>query len=207
VIAVIEGILLHAGREAVIVVAGGAVGLEVHLSERGAARLPAHGESVRLWTHLSVREDAWTLYGFIDQRERAMFRLLTTVSGVGPRLALGMLSAAEPQQIARYLETGDERGLARLPGIGKKSAARLVVELGKRIPAMLNEASIGDQTNGGGGPIKAHDEAVKALLALGLPDALAENLLRQAGRDDPALTDDASSWVRAALSRLETPGR
>jgi Holliday junction DNA helicase RuvA len=188
-------------------VAGGAVGLEIQLSERSSARLPAPGETVRLWTHLVVREDAWTLYGFVDPPERAMFRLLTTVSGIGPRVALGMLSAVEPAEIARCLRTADERGLARLPGIGKKSAARLVVELGQRIPAALcdGNAAAPPQACGQGGEV--FDQSLMALQAMGLPAAQAEGLLRQAGQADPALHQDAAAWVRAALGHLGVPGR
>lgn len=214
-IATIEGLLLQAGRETIIGVAGGAVGLDVHLSERSMARLPAVGETVRLWTHLVVREDAWTLYGFIDREERTMFRLLTTVSGIGPRVAVGMLSAAEPSEIARCLRAGDEARLARLPGIGKKSAARLVVELGQRVPAAMGEASaggapdaadpVGEVMAAGLGAV-AH-EALRVLVALGLPAPRAEMLLQQIGRDQPETTGDAAAWVRAALERLETPGR
>ena len=206
-ISVIEGVLLQGGREAVVAVFGGAVGLEIQISERSSARLPGPGETVRLWTHLVVREDAWTLYGFVDSQERTMFRLLTTVSGIGPRLALGMLSAVEPAEIARCLRTSDERGLARLPGIGRKSAARLVIELGQRVPTALGDgiAGIPPRETGPGGEIL--DQAMKALQVMGLPAAQAESLLRQARRADPALDADAAAWVRAALGRLGTPGR
>ena len=124
---------LVARCEAVVAI-GGAVGLDVQLSALGAGSLPAAGSPVRLWTHLAVREDHWSLYGFVDDEERAMFRLLISVSGVGPKVALGMLSGARATDIALFLRSGDEKALAKLPGIGKKSAARLVVELGNRVP-------------------------------------------------------------------------
>jgi Holliday junction DNA helicase RuvA len=207
-IAFIEGVLEQGGREAVVAIAGGGVGLDVLLSERGAARLPACGETVRLWTHLVVRDDAWTLYGFAAREERALFRLLISVSGIGPRVALNMLSGAEPAEIARCLRTGDERALARLPGIGKKSAARLVVELGQRVPAGL-----GDSGLAGGDeaverlPGDTLGEAVQVLQAMGLPAMQAESLLRQAHLAHPDLLHDVPAWIRAALSRLAAPGR
>lgn len=207
-IAFIAGVLTQAGREAIVAVAEGAVGLEVQLSERSAARLPALGEPVRLWTHLAVREDAWTLYGFVDHEERAMFRLLTTVSGIGPRVALGMLSGAEPAAIARYLQAGDERALARLPGIGKKSAARLVVELGQRAAAVSDlAAAAATAAPAGEGRGRNLDEALQVLQAMGLPVMQAEALLRQAGQSEPELAHDVLAWVRAALRRLGAPGR
>ncbi len=210
-IAFVEGTLVQGGREAVVAIAGGAVGLDLLLSERGAERLPGHGEPVKLWTHLAVREDGWTLFGFPTLEERAMFRLLVTVSGVGPRVALGMLSGADAATIAGYLRTGDEKSLARLPGIGKKSAARLVVELGQRVPAGMipgEGAAAGDP---GVAPAAAPDgglgAALPVLVAMGLPPQQAETLLEQARRVQPELSEDTEAWVRAALGGLGAPGR
>ena len=132
-IAFLDGILVSGGTRAVVQVGGG-LGLDVQVSALCAEQLPAPGEQVRLWTHLTVREDAWSLYGFVDAAEREVFRLLISVSGVGPKVALGMLSRARPEDIVGYLRTGDEKALVGLPGIGKKSAARLGVELGQRVP-------------------------------------------------------------------------
>jgi len=209
VIAYVEGTLVQAGREAVVAVAGGAVALDLLLSERGAAQLPAPGGDVKLWTHLSVREDGWTLFGFPALEERAMFRLLVTVSGIGPRVALGMLSGADPATIAGYLRTGDEKALARLPGIGKKGAARLVVELGQRVPATIGAAAAatGADAAPGGAVVGGLGEALDVLLAMGLPLARAETLLEQARRAQPELTGDVQAWVRAALGGLGAPGR
>jgi holliday junction DNA helicase RuvA len=208
-IAFIEGMLVQAGREATVAVAGGLIGLDVLLSERSAARLPASGETVRLWTHLAVREDGWTLYGFATREERAMFRLLLSVAGIGPRVALGILSGVEPAALAGLLQRGDERALARLPGIGKKSAARLVVELGQRVPAALVGDGEGcDETGAAGAPPRGElAEAVQVLAAMGLPAVQAEDLLHQARRGQPDLTADVPAWVRAALARLGAPGR
>ncbi len=205
-IAFVDGTVTQAGREAVIAIAGGGVGLDVLLSERGAEQLPAVGEQVRLWTHLSVREDGWTLFGFPSLDERAMFRLLVTVSGIGPKVALGMLSGADPATIARYLHTGDEKSLAKLPGIGKKSAARLVVELGQRVPSALQGG--GEDTGGASAPVGGPlHEALDVLQAMGLQRNHAETLLQQSRRAKPELADDVQAWVRAALGGLGAPGR
>lgn len=203
-IAYVDGTLVQAGREAVVAVADGAVGLDLLLSERGAAALPTVGARVKLWTHLSVREDGWTLFGFPTLAERAMFRMLVTVSGIGPRVALGMLSGAAPDDIARSLATGDEKALARLPGIGKKSAARLVVELGQRVAGQLAPA---DAVNGGVMPPGALLEALDVLTAMGLAPAQAEVLLRQTSAARPEVAEDVQAWVRAALAGLGAPGR
>ena len=118
-IAFLEGTLVAGGTEAVVAVGG--FGLDVALSAQAAEQLPAPGEAVRLWTHLAVREDHWSLFGFVRAEERAMFRLLISVAGIGPKVAMGMLSRASAQEIAGYLSTGDEKSLTGLPASARKA--------------------------------------------------------------------------------------
>ncbi|MCB1183880.1 Holliday junction branch migration protein RuvA [bacterium] len=198
-IAFLAGTLVSGGTEAVVAVGGG-IGLDVTVSAQSADQLPAPGEPVRLWTHLAVREDHWSLYGFVREEERAMFRLLITVSGVGPKVAMGMLSRAGADEIAGMLRTGDEAGLAKLPGIGRKSAARLVVELGQRVPDFA-AGPIGSG-GAGGGAGRGLAEAMAVLGAMGLPPARAEQALLKARGADAALADDLEAWVRVALQNL-----
>lgn len=203
-IAFVDGVLVQAGREAVVAVSDGAVGLDILLSARGAEGLPAIGERVRLWTHLAVREDAWTLYGFPTLDERAMFRLLVSVSGIGPKVALGMLSGADAAVIAGHLRLGDEKALTRLPGIGKKSAARLVVELGQRVPVTVDHVDHDGAPVAGSGVL---GEALEVLQAMGLATVQAETLLHRTRQAHPEVADEVQSWVRAALAGLGAPGR
>jgi Holliday junction DNA helicase RuvA len=198
-IAFLEGTLVRGGPDAVIAVGGG-IGLDVTVSAQSAEQLPAPGEPVRLWTHLVVREDHWSLYGFVRAEERAMFRLLISVSGVGPKVAMGMLSRAAADEIAAFLRTGDEQSLARLPGIGKKSAARLVVELGQRVPEAVEPGAAGAGAVASGGSGLA--EAMAVLGAMGLPPARAEQALLKARGQDAALAEDLEAWVRVALQNL-----
>lgn len=197
-IAFLEGILISAGTEAVVSVGGG-IGLDVQVSALSAGQLPAPGESVRLWTHLAVREDNWALYGFVEAEERAMFRLLISVSGVGPKVALGMLSRAPARDIAAYLRTGDEKALTSLPGIGKKSAARLVVELGQRVPTLgpLEETAIA----GGSLPV-GMSQAMAVMAAMGLTPARAEQALLRARQADGDIEKDTGKWIKSALQLL-----
>ncbi len=195
-IAICEGILVSPGPEAVVMVGG--LGLQVQVSALAAEALPPVGEQVRLWTHLAVREDGWSLYGFPDPAERDMFRLLISVSGIGPKVAMGMLSRAAAADIAAHLAAGDEKALAALPGIGKKSAARLVVELGSRVPAIAAGEG-GHAPEAARGPLH---EALEVLGAMGLPPAAAETALRRARDEDPALQDDLERWVKAALRHI-----
>ena len=201
-IAFLEGIVVTGGTDAVVSV-GGDIGLEVHLSTAAAAELPAPGEPVRLWTHLVVREDAWSLYGFLDPSERGMFRLLQTVSGIGPKVALGMLSKAGATEIAACLRGGDESALSRLPGIGKKTAARLVVELGNRLPEL---PQAGDGTGVAGARSAGAAAALAVLGAMGLAPGQAEQALQRAKQADPAAAADTETWVRAALRQLHRVG-
>ncbi len=196
-IAYLEGTVTVAGTEAVITVGGG-IGLDVQLSALAADRLPAVGQQVRLWTHLAVREDQWNLFGFLDAEERQMFRLLITVSGVGPKVAMGMLGRASADEIARALRAGDEKALVRLPGIGKKSAQRLVVELGQRIPESVLAGSdpAGSRGTPGG---QGLGEALAVLQAMGLTAAAAESALIKARTANPDVAADLEVWVRAAL--------
>lgn len=195
-IAFLDGILAAAGTDAIVTIGGG-IGLDVKLSAFSANRLPALGQPVKLWTHLAVREDQWSLFGFIDAEERAMFRLLISVTGVGPKVALGMLSKASCDEIARALRMGDEKALVRLPGIGKKSAARLIVELGQKIPdSVLGGAGSGPESIGLPGGL---GEALSVLQAMGLPPAAAEQALMKARQSNPEISEDLEAWVRAAL--------
>ena len=197
-IAYLEGTVAVGGTEAVITVGGG-IGLDVQVSALAADRLPAVGQQVRLWTHLAVREDQWSLYGFLDAEERQMFRLLITVSGVGPKVAMGMLGKASAEEIALALRAGDEKTLVRLPGIGKKSAQRLVVELGQRIPESVLAGTAADGSAGnvaGGGSL---GEALAVLQAMGLTAAAAEAALIKARHAHPEVAEDLEGWVRAAL--------
>ncbi len=205
-IAYVQGRLVGRGTEAVVEIGregGGGVGLTLLLSARAAESLPAVGDEVRLWTHLAVREDAWTIYGFPALEERAMFRLLISVSGVGPKVALGVLSGAGPAELARCLSTGDEKALTRLPGIGKKSAARLVVELGQKIPDVLPGGTVvGGPSSSPSAEAGLVGEALAVLTAMGLAPAQAEGALAQARRKDESIGDDLEKWVRAALANL-----
>jgi Holliday junction DNA helicase RuvA len=195
--AFLEGTLVSGGTEAILAVGGG-VGLDVQVSALAAERLPAPGERVKLWTHLAVREDQWSLFGFVDLQEREMFRLLITVSGIGPKVALGMLSAMPPSEMALYLRAGDEKALTRLPGVGKKSAARLVVELGQRVPQSVGELAL-DGSDPGSAPAGPMSEGLAVLTAMGLPPVAAEQALERARRADAEVTADVEKWIRAAL--------
>ncbi len=133
-IASVRGTVAAIGPDGVVVEVGG-VGLAVSCSPGTLARLRV-GETARLATSLVVREDSLTLYGFADDDERALFELLQTANGVGPKLAQTMLGVYPPREIRRAIATNDLTGLIKVPGIGRKGAERIVLELRDRIGAI-----------------------------------------------------------------------
>jgi Holliday junction DNA helicase RuvA len=140
--------------------------------------LPAIGQDVRLLTHLVVREDAHILYGFATADERALFRALLKVSGVGPRIALGVLSAVTVEAFADCVRAGDAGALTKIPGIGRKTAERLVIEMRDRVADFAaNKISF---TDGGGVLVGGgtRGEAFSALVALGYKPVEATRLLK-----------------------------
>jgi Holliday junction DNA helicase RuvA len=156
--------------------------------------LPAAGEPVALFTHLVIREDAHILFGFATDAERRLFRGLLKVSGVGPKLALGILSGASVDDFLRIVEAEDVAMLTRIPGIGRKTAERVIIEMrdsAKKF-AMAASESAGA---GMGAALTPHSEAFSALVALGYKPPEATRLLKSA--DEPGLS--TTEIIRRAL--------
>ena len=171
------------------------VGLEVHIPASSFDKLPAIGESVRLLTFHYVREDNMQLFGFATQSERRAFESMMGVSGVGPRLALAALSALDVQELRRAILGGDAALLTRIPGVGRKTAERLLIELRDRFAVVeLGEStSTGPKSDG-----SARLDALAALESLGLSRAAAEERIRRAMRDHPGL-ETAEQLIKLAL--------
>jgi Holliday junction DNA helicase RuvA len=158
------------------------VGYEVEAPMSTFYKLPAVGEEVTLHTHLIVREDAHLLFGFADVAERALFRALIRVTGIGAKLAVTILSGMEPDVFVRCVQDQDALALTRLPGVGKRTAERLIVEMKDRLEAWSPAELPGTAVAGSGaaGPA-AHDEvedALSALVALGYRPAEAQRMVR-----------------------------
>lgn len=186
-----------AAREPSIVVEVGGVGLAVNVSARTAARLPECGDEVALVTYLHVREDQLALYGFASADERALFLLLLSVSGIGPRLALQLMSSAPPEELERALRDGNEAYLVKLPGLGKKTAARLVVELRGK----LEERATSPQAAAHVDTEPQFDEAILALASLGLTQRAAREAVERIERARLGPTPRVEDIVKAALQR------
>lgn len=136
-IACLRGVLYQRSMDKVIVLTQG-VGYEVRVSLSSLERLPAEGERVFLYTYTHVREDLLQLYGFADLAEKEMFLLLVSVAGVGPKMAMAILSGTGPGELANAILSGDIARLTRLPGVGKKTAERLCLELKEKIPTLTS---------------------------------------------------------------------
>lgn len=154
------------------------VGYEVAAPMSTFINLPAVDEEVSLYTHLIVREDAQLLYGFSTTRERLLFRSLLKVNGVGAKLALTILSGSDVDDFARSVQEGDAASLTRLPGVGKKTAERLIIEMRDRLKNISGAMGLKPVKSAAAKLAGAKDEAAEALISLGYKPAEAEKMIR-----------------------------
>jgi len=172
------------------------VGYELEAPMSTFYGLPAAGEPVALFTHLVVREDAHILFGFGTDSERRLFRGLLKVSGVGPKIALGILSGASVDDFLRIIEAEDLAMLTRIPGIGRKTAERVIIEMRDSVQKLASPALGKDSALGAAaGALSPQGEAFAALIALGYKPAEVTRLLKSA--DEPGLS--TTEIIRRAL--------
>ena len=178
----------------------GGVGYACHASQNTISRLKI-GTKARLLTYLNVREGIFELYGFIDEEEKSCFLMLTSVNGVGPKAALSILSVAPPDRLALSIITGDEKMLMQAPGIGKKIAQRIVLELRDKISKeQLESASAASPVAAAdfSGGVNHTQEAVAALMVLGYTQAEALHAMKQI--DTAGM--EADEIIRQCLKKL-----
>ncbi|MBN9619909.1 MAG: Holliday junction branch migration protein RuvA [Actinobacteria bacterium] len=205
-IASVRGPVAAVGPDGAVVEVGG-VGLAVSCSPGTLARLRV-GEVARLATSLVVREDSLTLYGFADDDERALFELLQTANGVGPKLAQTMLAVHPPRELRRAIATSDYPALTQVPGIGRKGAERIVVELRDRIGAIDgSDAAVGPGV--GVVPVAPwRDQLAHALAGLGFSGKEAADAIEVVAADVAEGTaPDVSSLLRRSIQLLGRAGR
>jgi len=177
VIGRLQGVLLRKEPPALMLDVGG-VGYELEAPMTTFYELPAVGERVTLYTHLVVREDAHLLYGFVREAQRRLFRELLKVNGVGPRVALAVLSGLSDEEFSRCVAEEDIARLTKVPGIGRKTAERLVIEMRDKLPKDIPlPASTAAGPAAPGDPVS---EAVSALVALGYKPNEASRAVRSA---------------------------
>lgn len=187
--AFIEGKVCEKNAGELILLAGG-VGYQINCSMNTLAAAPALGETMRCYTYLSVREDAMELFGFASREEKRMFLSLTGVSGVGPKMALALLGSMPLKELSLAILLGDVTALSRAPGIGKKTAQRIALELKDKV----SQEDVSAVSVGGAAPVQSMaadcvTEALEALQALGYTPAEARNAV-QSVRDQSDKTDE-----------------
>ncbi|MFC7406143.1 Holliday junction branch migration protein RuvA [Georgenia alba] len=195
-IASVTGVVESVGLDHAVVTVGG-VGMLVHATPTTLAGLSV-GREARLATSLVVREDSMTLFGFSDDDERGVFEILQTVSGIGPRLALAMLAVHTPDGLRRAVADEDLAALQRVPGIGKKGAQRLVLEVGEKLGPAFGDGAhtpMPEQYSGS-------SEVVDALVQLGWSEKVAADAVAAVTNDGAPEPGDVSAVLRAALQRL-----
>lgn len=196
----LKGLLVYKSPPALMIDVGG-VGYELDAPMSTFYDLPEVGREVVLFTHYAVKEDAVALYGFLTEAERRLFREVQKVTGIGARIALAVLSGASVNDFARLVQTGDITALTRIPGVGKKTAERMVVELRDRA------ADFGGSTVVTGGPkavpADPASEAAIALQQLGYKPAEVSRLVKDAS----APGDSTEAIIRKALKAMLQGGR
>lgn len=193
----LHGTLVQVGNSFVVVECAG-VGYGVRTTMNTIGRLPRTGNEVRLFTHLSVREDAVELFGFYDERELELFRLLTSVNGVGPKAAIAILSQLSAEKLTLCIAGGDAKTITQAPGVGPKLASRIVMELKDKLGG---ELALGEaQFAAAGAAAQPHSpagEAVSALVALGYTQSDAAAAVGRFAPDTPV-----QEMIKGALKLL-----
>jgi len=193
-IAMLSGIVEQTGSESLVVDVNG-VGYHVFCSMRTLTRAPIRGEPLRLFIETHVREDHIHLYGFVDESERAWFRLLTTVQGVGARTAMAILGSLAPGELATAIMAQDRGAITRADGVGPKLAGRIMIELKDKAAGLAPAPSLAATPEG------AAVDAVSALVNLGYPKSEAYGAVAEAARRlGPAARLDA--LIKAGLKEL-----
>ena len=196
-IAFLRGRLFSKSPNQAIVECGG-VGYDVTISVATFTALPAEGAEARLHIYTHVREDQLALFGFAEPQEKRMFERLLTISGIGPKLAITALSGIDAARLVTAIRSSDHATLTRIPGIGKKTAERVVLELKDKLEDMAVPVAAGSVTHHG----PAGDDAISALVNLGYQRPVAQKAVEAALARDGSLAGEFEALFRAAMSAI-----
>lgn len=178
------------------------VGYQIFISSREASEMPGRGEEVKIYTYLNVKEDAMQLFGFLSEDDLEMYRLLLNVNGIGPKAALGILSVLTADELRFAVLSDDAKTIARAPGVGGKTAQKLILELKDKLSleeAFEKKLEHTAVPSGKSGLPDAKAEAVQALTALGYSGSDALKAVRRSGADDDA---DVEEILKLALKQM-----
>ena len=195
----IKGILTGIGEQDIIVETGG-IGYRILVSGGSASPFLSIGDEITVYTYLSVTQDALTLYGVFSEDALTLFKMLITVSGIGPKGALGILTALTPDMLRAAIAQGDAAAISAAPGIGKKTAQKVILELHDKVGTLaVPELYAEDMSAGAGADSGAVQEAVMALTALGYRGPEAAAAVRRAAKNGDA---DVETLLKLALKEL-----
>jgi Holliday junction DNA helicase RuvA len=187
----LSGTIIHKDTNSLVVEVGG-VGYKVFVLLTTTLD-HSTGSKIRLWTHHAVRETSLDLFGFLERETLEIFELLITISGIGPKTALGILNVATPSMLRQAVASGDTSYLTKVSGIGKKNADKIVLELKDKLTITSADE---------GGDLKSEGDALEALVSLGYSEREARNVLR----DVPKEIEGTSERIKAALKNLSNAG-
>ncbi|HHW41579.1 MAG TPA: Holliday junction branch migration protein RuvA [Syntrophomonadaceae bacterium] len=196
-ISFLRGILLGVEENRVILDVHG-IGYEIYVPAGLLQRLPSPGQELEIYTHLYVREDCLQLFGFASAADRALFRMLLKAQGIGPRVALTILDTFNGDEFAEIIARGNSSDLLRIPGVGKKSAQRLLLELKDKLPAQLQAKT----KKAGSAETPLFDEVAEALLALGYSRHETAEVIKKIKQRKPGTSVSANDILREALKEL-----
>ncbi|MFR3727225.1 Holliday junction branch migration protein RuvA [Lacrimispora sp.] len=186
--------------EDTVVIECGNIGYEIHVPVSVLQKLPGVGREAKLYTYFQVREDAMCLYGFLNRQDLQIFKQLISVNGIGPKGALGVLSALSPDDLRRAIVSGDAKAISKAPGVGAKTAQRIILDLKDKIdlkefllPVLTEEESTGSITGGVAG------EAIEALTALGYSSVEAGRAVKKVEVTESMTAEDV---LKASLKHL-----
>lgn len=198
-IAFIRGKLVTAGADSAVIETGG-IGYEVMMPAASLAKLPSAGSDITVHTYMYVREDNLGLFGFLDVEDLSMFRKLITVSGVGPKAALAILSVMDADALKLAIVAEDDKAISKAPGVGAKTARRLIIELKDKIELSAGEPEAGPAVHSAvPSDTGAAEDAVLALTALGYSQSDAFRAVRSV---DGAADLDAQQLLKQALKKI-----
>ncbi len=207
-IAYVNGIVEYI-EDGLCVVDVNGVGYNVNISGSTMDRMPGIGEAVKLYTYTNVKEDAFTLFGFLSRDELNLFKMLITVNGIGPKGGLSILSVMTPDDLRFAIMAGDSKSLSKAPGIGKKTAERITLELRDKLKVSEDELLGGSAGTAASTLVgesdfenSARDEAVAALVALGYNSTDAMKAVRKVIKADESAASDTEALLKLALKEM-----
>ena len=206
-IAYVNGIL-ESIEEGIAIVDVNGFGINVNISGSTMDRMPGIGEMVRLYTYTNVKEDAFNLFGFLSRDELNLFKMLITVNGIGPKGGLSILSVMTPDDLRFAILAGDSKSISAAPGIGKKTAERITLELRDKLK-LTEDTLLGDTASASAGDANisesvnsARDEAVAALVALGYNSTDSMKAVRKVLSTNSEAADDTEKLLKLALKEM-----